>query len=298
MTTASNEASRRDGDASANLDADVLFVAYNRPGYTAKSLPSLLESASPGVRIWIWQNGPDQETLEVVRSYKDHPFVHRYHEEPENVGLYPAVAWVLGEGNGRFVSKVDDDCTLPADWVSRLVAIHERNPDVGVLGCWRFQDEDFDEELASKKLRQLEGTQLLENLWVEGSGFLLKRRALDVVGGLRRGEGLPLLFKRTARAGFINGWVYPFIHQDHMDDPRSPNTLLRTDDDLLRNLPISAQRKGVRDLASWTSQLRQSARFVQAASVDLADYYGPIPRVRECLHEFRLAVRRIVAGLR
>lgn len=298
MTMASTEISRRDDGASANLDADVLFVAYNRPGYTAKSLPSLLESASPGVRIWIWQNGPHQETLKVVRAYRDHPSVHRYHEEPENVGLYPAVAWVLGEGTGRFVSKVDDDCTLPVDWVSRLVAIHERNPDVGVLGCWRFQDEDFDEELASKKIRQLDGTQLLENFWVEGSGFLLKRQALDAVGGLRKGEGLPLLFKRTARAGFINGWVYPFIRQDHMDDPRSPNTLLRTDEDLLLNLPISAHRKGVRDLDSWTNQLRRSARFVQTASVDLSDYFGLIPIARELRHELRLALSRILAGLR
>ena len=276
----------------ADLDADVLFVAYNRPGYTAKSLPALLESARPGVRIWIWQNGPHKETLEVVRRFKEHPAVHRYHEEPENAGLYPAVAWVLGEGRGRFVSKVDDDCLLPPDWVSRLVDLHDRNPEVGVLGCWRFQEEDFDEALASKKLRQLDGAQLLENLWVEGSGFLLKRKALEAAGGLHRGEGLPSLFKRVAYSGHTNGWVYPFIHQDHMDDPRSPNTMLKSDEDLRRNLPISARRKGIDSLQGWDRQLRASARFVQGASVDLDHYFGPLPALRARVHEVKLALVR------
>ena len=282
---------------SAPQDVDVLYVAYNRPAYTRLSLPTLLASAGEGVRIWIWQNGPHAETLEAVREHRDHPAVHRYHEEPENVGLYPALSWVLKEGRGRFVSKVDDDCLLPVDWVTRLVDLHERNPRLGVLGCWRFQDEDFDEELASRKLLPLEGAQLLENLWVEGSGFLLRREALERVGGLRRNEWMPSLFKRIARAGYRNGWVYPFIRQDHMDDPRSPNTGIHTDADLVGNIPISARRKGIKTVEAWTDQLRWSARYVQGASTDLRDYFGPVARARTLAREMKLALVRLLRRL-
>ena len=279
-------------ESTVGLDTDVLFVAFNRPEYTKKSLPALLDSAREGVRVWIWQNGPDPATLEVVRRYRDHPSVHRYHESPENMGLYPALQWVLTEGQGQYVSKVDDDCLLPLDWIARLTDLHARNPEVGVLGCWRFQEEDFDEALAAKKLREIHGAHLLENLWVEGSGFLLKRSALEQVGGLRSKEWMPSLFKRVARAGYRNGWVYPFINQDHMDDPRSPNTQLRCDADLEGALPISAKVTGVRTLADWDAQLRNSARFVQSASTDLRDYFGFVPTLRGWWRAVKLWCRR------
>lgn len=277
-----------------DLEVDVLFISYNRPQYTAMSLPSLLESAVGHARVWIWHNGDDPATLEVVRGFKDHPAVFQYRESPENVGLYPPIAWVMEEGKGAFVSKVDDDCLLPSDWIARLVALHSENPRVGVLGCWRFQDEDFDADLAAPKIQPIVGAAVLRNLWVEGSGFLLKRSAYKAVGGIRRGEGLPSLFKRVAREGYINGWVYPFIPQEHMDDPRAPHTLLRRDADLLRHLPISARRKGVRTLEQWDRQLRRSAKFVQSVSCDPRDHFGFWPWIRSRLHELRLAARRVL----
>jgi len=274
------------------LEVDVLFISYNRPEYTAMSLPSLLESAVGHARVWIWHNGDDQATLEVVRGFKDHPAVFQYRESQENVGLYPPIAWVMEEGKGAYVSKVDDDCLLPRDWITRLVALHSENPRVGVLGCWRFQDEDFDADLAAPKIQPIVGAEVLRNLWVEGSGFLLKRGAYEAVGGMRRGEGLPSVFKRVAREGYINGWVYPFIPQEHMDDPRAPHTLLHTDADLREHLPISAQRTGVSTLADWDRQLRRSARFVQGASLDLEDHFGLFARIRSKVHFLRLAYRR------
>ena len=276
------------------LEVDVLFISYNRPEYTAMSLPSLLESAVGHARVWIWHNGDDQATLEVVRGFKDHPAVFQYRESQENVGLYPPIAWVMEEGKGAYVSKVDDDCLLPRDWIARLVALHSENPRVGVLGCWRFQDEDFDADLAAPKIQPIVGAEVLRNLWVEGSGFLLKRGAYEAVGGMRRGEGLPSVFKRVAREGYINGWVYPFIPQEHMDDPRAPHTLLHTDADLLRHLPISARRNGVRTLEQWDRQLRRSAKFVQSVSCDPHDHFGLGPWMRSRLHELRLAARRIL----
>jgi len=265
------------------LEVDVLFISYNRPEYTAMSLPSLLESAVGHARVWIWHNGDDQATLEVVRGFKNHPAVFQYRESPENVGLYPPIAWVMQEGKGAFVSKVDDDCLLPSDWIPHLKRASEVNPNVAVLGCWRFQDEDVREDLLARKLVSLEEFQVLQNLWVEGSGFLMRRSALEAVGGMREQEQLPRLFRRIGCAGFINGWAYPFVRQDHMDDPRSPNTGLKSTSDLTANLPLSAIRTGVATLEEWTAQLRHSAWIVQAASVDCRWYSGWKGRLRRLL---------------
>ncbi|MDA0947290.1 MAG: glycosyltransferase [Planctomycetota bacterium] len=262
---------------------DVLFISYSRPQYTAMSLPSLLESAVGHARVWIWHNGDDPATLEVVRGFKDHPAVFQYRESPENVGLYPPIAWVMEEGKGAFVSKVDDDCVLPRDWISTLLADMHRVPRLGVVGCWRFQEEDIVPRLIAKKLVEFEGVQVLRNLWVEGSGFVLRRSALESVGGLRVQEKLPSLFRRVGCAGFVNGWRFPFIRQDHMDDPRSPNTALRTDGDLTNNLPLSAFRTGVRSVDAWTEQLRHSAWTVQVAPLNCLWYGGVMGRFRRLI---------------
>jgi hypothetical protein len=262
---------------------DVLFISYNRPEYTAMSLPSLLESAVGHARVWIWHNGDDQATLEVVRGFKNHPAVFQYRESPENVGLYPPIAWVFSQGRGAFVSKVDDDCVLPKDWISTLVTDMHRVSRLGVVGCWRFQEEDIVPRLLAKKLVEFEGVQVLQNLWVEGSGFILRRSALESVGGLRKQEKLPRLFRRVGCAGFVNGWRFPFVCQDHMDDPRSPNTGLRTDSDLTDNIPLSALRTGVRSVDAWTNQLRHSAWTVQVAPLNCFWYGGVMGRIRRLL---------------
>ena len=262
-------------------DVDVLLITYNRPHYTRLSLEALLASAHPTVRVWIWHNGDHAETLSVVRAVREHPAVYRYHESPENVGLYPPIQWVMSEGRGAYVSKVDDDCLLPVDWIPRLVRAHQDNPEFGILGCWRFQNEDYDERLASKKTVQYNGHRVLRNHWVEGSGFLLKRSWLEKVGGLRPQESVTAMFVRVSLAGAVNGWLVPFVHQDHMDDPRSPHTGIKTNADLINALPLSAKRFGVQSADEWCLQLRRSARYVQVASTDGRWYRGVLNRVRQ-----------------
>ena len=59
-----------------------------------------------------------------------------------------------------------------------------------------------------------------------------------------------------------------------MDDPRSPNTKLKTDDDLRADLPLSAQHRGTDTIAAWLAHLRRSARIIQEAPADPRLYVG------------------------
>jgi hypothetical protein len=273
-------------------DIDLLFITHRRPTYTRLALEAMLAAAVPGVRVWIWHNGTDAETLEIVRGVRDHPAVHRYHESEENKRLYSPLAWVMKEGTGAFLSKLDDDCILPKDWASRMSLAHEAYDRFGVLGAWRFQPEDFDRELATPKLREYGGVRILENLWVEGSGFVMRREALESVGGIRFEEPFTDLAIRIARRfggdrRWVNGWLMPFVRQRHLDDPREPGSLLRSDADLLQHLPLSAQRTGVASLGAWLEQLKASARTVQGASLRPRDHL-------ECGRE----LKRILLDLR
>lgn len=274
---------------------DVLMITYRRPEYVRRSLARLLETAGDDVRVWLWHNGDDEATLAEVHAHLDHPRIHRFHHSRENVRLREPTNWLWRESDGEFVAKVDDDCLVPHGWVETLTLAHVANPKLGVIGCWRFADEDFRPHIAAPKIQPLAGNHaILQNFWVQGSGYLMKRSCVERHGPLAFGQSFSDYCIMLALDGWVNGWHLPFLREEHMDDPRSPYTLLHTDEDLRQHLPLSAQVNGVKDLASWTAQLERSALLAQSASINPARYRG----LRLQARRIRRRVRRIRTGAR
>jgi hypothetical protein len=275
---------------------DALMVTFRSPESTRRALGRLLESAPPEMRVWVWHNGEDRETLAVVESFRGHPRFGRFHHSRENQRLWAPTNWLLREAQGELLAKIDDDNVVPFGWTEKLVAAHRAYDRFGAIGCWRFQEEDFVPELAEKKIREFPGGhRLLQNLWVEGSCFLMKRRCAVEQGLLREGQTFTQYCKELALArGWIHGWYYPFIRYENLDDPRSPGTLLRTEEDFQRRLPLTAQYNGVRTLAEWTEQLRRSARNAQSAPLDPRYWTGWRPYARRA----RYWARRLFTGQR
>ncbi|QDB80229.1 glycosyltransferase [Georgenia wutianyii] len=255
--------------------ADILMITYRSAGYLHLSLPRLLETLGERDRVWLWHNGDDEATLEALRPFRSDPRVHRYHHSRENVRLREPTNWLWQESTARFVSKVDDDCRVAPGWLDTFTAAHDANPELGVVGSWRHPDSDYLPALAQRKTVTLAGGhRLMRNLWVQGSGYLMPRALAVQHGGIREGEAFTSFCIRLAQAGALNGFYYPFVPEDHMDDPRSPHTLIRTDADLRDRMPLSAAANGVETVADWTAQLERSARVLQAASVDPRAYVG------------------------
>ncbi len=255
---------------------DILMITYNRATYTKLALESLLNSCDSYMRVWVWHNGDDEETLKVVKSFQDHPNFHRLKHSSKNLRLNPPTNWFWEESDGEYLTKVDDDCLLPEGWGASLRELHEENPDLGIVGCWRFYDEDFYPKLASKKMIQLRClNQLMSNPWVQGSGYVMKRKCLEDNGGkLGENESFPAFCIRAALKGWKNGWAYPFIHEEHMDDPRSPYCLLKSDEDFMAQRPLSAINDNVVTLSDWAKRVRFMAKIVQKASSDPKQHTG------------------------
>lgn len=254
--------------------ADVLMITFRRPQYVALSLSHLLDTCPPDSRVWVWHNGDHEETLQVVQSMRDHPRFFRFHHSAVNVGLREPINWLWTEAEGDYLSKVDDDCVIESGWVERLSAALADYEGFGVLGAWRFQPEDFRPDLASKKLATFAGHTVMRNHWVQGSGHLFRRSVLSHVGVLAPGESFTRWCLRVARTGRVNGWLFPFVREDHMDDPRSPNTLYTSDEAFRKLRPLSAYATGVDTLAGWLEQTKNDAIATQAASLDLKHHFG------------------------
>lgn len=257
-------------------DLDVLMVTFDQAEYVRLTLPRLLESCDDGVRVWLWHNGTHAETLELSRSFAEDERVDRFHHSPDNQPLHVPINWLLENSSARFFSKVDDDCLVTPGWARTLIRAHDDVPELGVLGCWRFYDEDFDAQLSTPKIASYPGGhRVLRNFWVQGSSFVMRRECAARRGPLRAGQSFPQYCTALGvQDGWVNGWYFPFVREEHMDDPRSPYTRFRTDADLQARPPLTARLNGVTTVAGWEAQVRRSARSVQAASLDPRDYQG------------------------
>jgi hypothetical protein len=271
-------------------DLAILMVTYDQPEYVKLSLPRLLDSCDDGMRVWIWHNGTDATTLEVSRSYAADERVARFHHSIENRPLREPMNWLFGGSRSRYVSKVDDDCLVAPGWAQILSKAHQHVPAFGVLGSWRFHDEDFVPALSMPKIAEYSGYKVLRNFWVQGSGFVMKRTCIERHGLIPHGTTFTQYCVRLGIKGWVNGWYYPFVREEHMDDPRSPHSRLRTDEDLRARMPLTARLNGITTLSDWEEMIRRSALSAQAASLDPRTYYG----WRRAIRRLRNRARRLV----
>lgn len=281
------------------------MITHRRPEYVKRSLPALIASADEKTRIWLWHNGDDEETLSFVKSYWGHPAVHMVHHSEINAGIRIPTNWAWLNSDGEFVSKVDDDCVVSLNWIARLRSAHADEPSVGILGTWRFYDEDFEAESAMRKVQRLSnGQRVLRNHWVQGSGYLAKRSVVRDIGGIQDKESFPDWCLRAARHGYRNGWLFPFVWEEHMDDPRSAHTIFRDDKSFVENRPLHAKLTGIHTLEGWKLEQHNEALAVQRAPIYVFDYYKPFTKVKKKLvllgREPRRTGKKILekAGLR
>jgi glycosyltransferase involved in cell wall biosynthesis len=254
---------------------DILMITYNRAEYTKLSLARLLDTCDESMRVWVWHNGDHEETLEVVKSMQDHPRFYKFYHSQQNKKLREPTNWFWANSEGGYLTKVDDDCLMPYGWADTLRKAHVDNPEFGVIGCWRFPDEDFAPEHASKKINEFDGNhRIMRNCWVEGSGYLMKRECYNKMGSIKDGQSFPNYCVRLAQQGYINGWYYPFLYQEHYDDPRSEHSLLKCDADMREWAPLSAINNGVVTVQAWGDQLKRSAALLQRVSYDVKYYTG------------------------
>src|SRR5699024_6300100 len=194
-------------NADVSHRADVIMITYKSAGYLHLSLPRLLDTLGEQDRVWLWHNGDDEATIEALRPFTRDPRVHRYFHSRENVKLREPTSWLWRDSTARFVSKVDDDCLVSPGWLDTLAAAHDANPEFGVIGSWRPPPEDLRPELVERKVDTFaEGHKLMRNLWVQGSGYLIRRRTIEKAGLLSSEESFTQYCLRLAKRGCVNGF--------------------------------------------------------------------------------------------
>ncbi|WP_031480182.1 glycosyltransferase [Maridesulfovibrio frigidus] len=120
----------------------ILLYSFNNAeklNSTLQSLHSSLESSDSETLIRVLSNGCTDKTNEVIAKWAE-TFGDQYEGVilPVNVGAPAARNWLASLPEVRecdFVTYLDDDVRLPADWLRRLGAAVALYPNAGVWGC-------------------------------------------------------------------------------------------------------------------------------------------------------------------
>ena len=209
------------------MKIDLAFITHNRLDYTKLALASVLADPQEQFSLTLWDNASTDGTARYLENEVRDPRIKEVVLSKKNVGQIAAVNEVWGRSRGDLVGKLDNDCLLTPGWTKTLAQAHHDVPELGVVACWHFMPEDFDYEKAKPKIQAFGRHQLLRHPWTCGTGLLVKRSAYQRLGPMR-GDGTTSYWLRMANAGYVNGFYYPLVYQEHMDDIRSQHNRCRT----------------------------------------------------------------------
>jgi hypothetical protein len=99
-------------------------------------------------------------------------------------------------------------------------------------------------------------------------------------------------------AGFVNGWYYPLIWAEHMDDPRSQHCMLQKDERVHSTYALTARRNGHRTAAEYLNWIRQDCATLLAQTTEEQLLHWQRSRKKKPLRRTVQAAARMIQQLR
>ncbi len=248
----------------------LVFITYQRLEYTKLALASVLADATEEFSLTIWDNASTDGTVEYLKNEVSDRRIADVVFSKENVGQTTAVNEIWGRSKADLLGKLDNDCIVTPGWTRTLAQAHRDIERLGVIACWHFFADDFDYERAKHKIQTFGRHQIFRHPWTCGTGLLFKRTDFEEFGPIRE-TATTQYWLRMAAAGRINGFYYPLIYQEHMDDQKSSHCLIRDADSLrqYRNITFGLGANRCRDIEE---RLETRARMLRNL---LEDPYDP-----------------------
>jgi glycosyltransferase involved in cell wall biosynthesis len=208
------------------MTVDLVFITYNRLDSTKLALASVLADPTEDFSLTIWDNSSTDGTIEYLKNEVDDRRIADMVLSKENVGQTAAVNKIWSRSKADLLGKLDNDCIVTPGWTRPLAQAHQDMPQLGVVACWPFYEDDFDAQRAAHKIQTFGQHRILRHPWTCGTGLLFKREVYQKLGPMG-GETTNAYWLKMAAAGYINGFYYPLIFQDHMDDPKSEHCKIK-----------------------------------------------------------------------
>jgi GT2 family glycosyltransferase/tetratricopeptide (TPR) repeat protein len=201
--------------------ASIIVPCHNQLEYTRLCLESVLRHTRPPYELVLVDNASTDGTPAYLRELRARPGPTRVEvvRNDQNLGFPAGCNQGLRQARGRYLILLNNDTVVTPGWLDGLVACATRGgPQAGLVGAVTnasrppqevragYADLSGLDAFAARRRQQFAGQALaVERL--TGFCLLLRREALDEVGGLDEGYGLGFfddddLSVRARRAGF------------------------------------------------------------------------------------------------
>ncbi|SDB48048.1 hypothetical protein SAMN05660653_02363 [Desulfonatronum thiosulfatophilum] len=118
----------------------VLLYTYNKAEELAVTLDTLHKSDLHGAKVVVLDNASSDQTPDLLQSWIERLGPERFQviSLPVNIGAPAARNWLMHLpecDKADWLVYLDDDVSLPEDWLERLGAAQAAYPEAGVWGC-------------------------------------------------------------------------------------------------------------------------------------------------------------------
>ncbi len=162
--------------------ASVIIITHNRLPHLKKCLESLAVQSYKGFEIVVVDDASSDGTSEFLREAR-HPFVRL----DQNAGVSGARNAGVRASKGELLVFTDDDCTMPADWLGRLLAPYADPAVAGVGGKVKVVPDDYVsfEEGGVNIFGQVQPVHAGQGFvpYLVGCNASFRRQALEAIGG-------------------------------------------------------------------------------------------------------------------
>jgi len=185
----------------------------------------------------------------------------------------PNTVWTVSDA--ELLGKLDNDCIVTPGWTKTLARAHADIKNLGVVACWHFFESDFDYIKAKNKIFEYKGHYILRHPWTCGTGFLIKKKTYQKYGPLT-GKTTTKFWLKLAQKDLINGFYYPLIFQEHMDDPKSKHTHI-TDDfsfEFAKKFTVTPKNLEIKSFSDSLVVRAQILNTILCGPIDVKKYGG------------------------
>ena len=119
----------------------VEMIAYNAQKYIAQAVDSVLAQTYKNFELIIVDDGSDDKTKEIVDSYSDSRI--RYIRK-EHKNRWSGTNVAIANAAGKYIISVDSDDFIACDYIEKMVAVAQRNPEIDYFypACLTLVDRD------------------------------------------------------------------------------------------------------------------------------------------------------------
>ena len=164
-----------------NPKISVVMSVWNGEKYLREAIESILNQTFTDFEFLIVNDGSTDSSFEIIQGYQDERIWVINNEK--NIGLTKSLNKAIKQARGEYIARQDaDDVSLP-DRFEQQVEYFEEHPEVALLGTSAYKIDEQGKVLGRVIVPAKPGGNLLKGNQFNHGSTMLKREAVDRLGG-------------------------------------------------------------------------------------------------------------------